>query len=161
MRLSDLYDNLQFEDFIKIIILSGQHKNKYCLNFQKIFRVQKLQSLTTFHNRIIPRSSRPEVFCWKVFLEMKSVLAPQPVSFFKKRLWHRCFPVIFAKFLRTSFLTEHLGWLLLKGQSDFQTKGLKRERQGENQSTAPDKSSITISCINPIKQKRPFYRCFE
>ena len=31
----------------------------------------------------------------------------------KKRLWHRCFPVNFAKFPRTSFLTEHLRWLLL------------------------------------------------
>ena len=28
-------------------------------------------------------------------------------------LWHRCFPVNFAKFLRTPFLTEHLRWLLL------------------------------------------------
>ena len=28
------------------------------------------------------------------------------VSFLKKILWHRCFPVNFAKFLRTSFLTE-------------------------------------------------------
>ena len=32
----------------------------------------------------------------------------------KKRLWHRCFPVNFAKFLRTSFIKEHLWWLLLK-----------------------------------------------
>ena len=33
----------------------------------------------------------------------------------KKRLWHRCFPVRFAKFLRTPFFTEHLRWLLLNG----------------------------------------------
>ena len=26
----------------------------------------------------------------------------------KKRLWHRCFPVNFAKILKTPFLTEHL-----------------------------------------------------
>ena len=26
----------------------------------------------------------------------------------KEKLWHRCFPVNFAKFSRTSFLTEHL-----------------------------------------------------
>ena len=26
----------------------------------------------------------------------------------KRRLWHRCFPVNFAKFLRTPFLTKHL-----------------------------------------------------
>ena len=31
----------------------------------------------------------------------------------KKRLWHRCFPVNFATFLRTPFFTEHLQWLLL------------------------------------------------
>ena len=30
------------------------------------------------------------------------------VSFLKKRLWHRCFPVNFAKFLRPPFLTEYL-----------------------------------------------------
>ena len=30
------------------------------------------------------------------------------------RLWHRCFPVKFEKFLRTPFFIEHLCWLLLK-----------------------------------------------
>ena len=32
----------------------------------------------------------------------------------EKRLWHRCFPVIFAKFLRIPFFKEHLWWLLLQ-----------------------------------------------
>ena len=31
-----------------------------------------------------------------------------------ERLQHRCFRVKFVKFLRTSFLTEHLRWLLLE-----------------------------------------------
>ena len=31
----------------------------------------------------------------------------------KKRLWQRCFPVNFAKFVRRTFLTERVGWLLL------------------------------------------------
>ena len=31
----------------------------------------------------------------------------------KKRLWHRCFPVNFMKFPRTSFFIEHLWWLFL------------------------------------------------
>ena len=35
-------------------------------------------------------------------------------SLLKKRLWHRCFPVNFVKFLRTPFYIEHLWWLLLK-----------------------------------------------
>ena len=32
----------------------------------------------------------------------------------RKTLWHRCFPVSFAKILRTPFIIEHLWWLLLK-----------------------------------------------
>ena len=34
-------------------------------------------------------------------------------TLFKKRLWYRCFPMNFAKFLGTPFLTEHLRPLLL------------------------------------------------
>ena len=33
--------------------------------------------------------------------------------YFNKRLWDRCFPVNFGKFLRTHFLIEQLWWLLL------------------------------------------------
>ena len=33
--------------------------------------------------------------------------------YLKKRLWHRCFPVNCANFLRTPFLTEHLWWVFL------------------------------------------------
>ena len=40
-------------------------------------------------------------------------LQGSPATLLKKRLWHRCFPVNFAKFLRTPFLTEYIRWLLL------------------------------------------------
>ena len=47
-------------------------------------------------------------------------LVPEPLvnnvagqTLSKKRLRYRCFPVDFAKFLRTPFLIEHLRWLLL------------------------------------------------
>ena len=33
--------------------------------------------------------------------------SPQPATLLKKRLCHWCFPVNFAKFLRTPFLAEH------------------------------------------------------
>ena len=60
----------------------------------------------------------------KIFLEISQIhkKAPVPESFFnkvaglrpttllKKRLWHRCFPVNFAKFLKILFLKEHLWW---------------------------------------------------
>ena len=38
----------------------------------------------------------------------------RPATLLKMRLWHRCFPVNFVKFLRTPFFIEHLWWLLLQ-----------------------------------------------
>ena len=37
----------------------------------------------------------------------------RPATLLKKRLWHRCFPMNFAKFLRTPFLQNTSGRLLL------------------------------------------------
>ena len=72
------------------------------------------------------RSSRPEVFCKKgalrnfaKFLGKHLCQSLMPATLIKKRLWHRCFPVNFAKFLRTPFLTEHLQWLLLNKDNQF------------------------------------------
>ena len=62
--------------------------------------------ITTF------RSSRPEVFCKKDVLGNFAKFTGK-ATLLKKRLWHRCFPLNFMKFLRTPFLTEHLRWLLL------------------------------------------------
>ena len=58
------------------------------------------------------RSSRPEVFCKKGVLRNFAKLTGkhlcQGLFFIKKRLWHRCFPINFVKFLRTPFFTERL-----------------------------------------------------
>ena len=74
------------------------------------------------------RSGRTEVFCKKGDLKnfakftgkhlcqslfFNKVASLKPASLLKKRLWHRCFPVNFAKFLRTLFFKEHLCWPLL------------------------------------------------
>ena len=37
----------------------------------------------------------------------------RPATLLKMRLWDRCFPVNFAKMFRTSFVLDHLWWLLL------------------------------------------------
>ena len=50
--------------------------------------------------------------CQSFFFNKVSGL--RPATSLKKRLWYRCFPVNYAKFLRTPFLTEHLRWLLLE-----------------------------------------------
>ena len=51
----------------------------------------------------------------------------RPATLLKKSLWHRCFPVNFAKFLRTPFFTEHLRWLLLY-QAVFQYDQKKQDK---------------------------------
>ena len=49
--------------------------------------------------------------CQSLFFN--KVVGLRSATLLKKRLWHRCFPVNFAKFLRPFYL-EHLWWLLLK-----------------------------------------------
>ena len=95
--------NIYFTFFLSVVDCTFSKSN-----------VKSLRILLLWHVRV--RSSRPEVFCKKAFLEIsqnsqKNTCAR--VSFLKKRLWHRCFPVNFAKFLRTYVLTEHLRWLVL------------------------------------------------
>ena len=82
--------------------------------------------------RVLPeftyRRSRAKVFCKKNVLRnfakftgkhlcqslfFKELTGLRPATVLKKKLWHRCFHVNLAKFLRTPFLTEHLRWLLL------------------------------------------------
>ena len=58
------------------------------------------------------KSSHRRCFVKKVFLVNK-VAGLRPATLFKKILWHRCFPVNFAKLLRTPFLQSTSGLLLL------------------------------------------------
>ena len=98
---------------------------RYCCSILR--RVKSHISVTqNCQNHI---SIRPEDFCKIYVLENFTkftenscvivsfsiklpVLGLQPLL--KKRLWHRCFPVNFAKFLRAPFFIEHLWWLLLE-----------------------------------------------
>ena len=50
--------------------------------------------------------------CQRLFFNKVEDLSP--ATLLNKRLCYRCFAVNFAKFLRTSFLKEHLWWLLPK-----------------------------------------------
>ena len=87
----------------------------------------------------------PEVFCKKkVFLEVlqnsqentrarvffNKVEGLRPATLLKKRLWHWCFPVNFAKFLRITFLQNTSSRLLLDIQSyENDTKSYKLLQQ--------------------------------
>ena len=77
----------------------------YSVNYQKqmFFKMGILKNLANFTGKHL---------CWSLFLI--KLQAFQACNFIKKRLQHRCFPMKFAKFIRTPFLKEHLRWLLLK-----------------------------------------------
>ena len=94
------------------------------------------------------RSSHREVFCKKVALRnfakftgkhlchslfFNKVAGLTPATLLKKRLWLRCFPVNFAKFLRmrTPFFTEYLRSLLLLLDEVPSTKKMKTRESKE------------------------------
>ena len=55
-------------------------------------------------------------------------LAASGLNFIKKILWHRCFPVNFAKSIRILFLQNTSGWLLLAlDVKKVDRKKIKRE----------------------------------
>ena len=82
-----------------------QHSSRYYLPCQKqpaeVFcKNGVLRHFTKFTGKHL---------CHSLFFN--KVLGLRLATLFKKRLWHRCFPVNFVKFLRTPFY-EHLWWLL-------------------------------------------------
>ena len=87
----------------KMIIVETKTGKLFGILWLEIFRKQK---------------HPPEVFCRKdvprnVAKFTGKHLFLKPVTLLKKSPWHKCFPINFAKFLRTSFFTERARWLLL------------------------------------------------
>ena len=82
------------------------------LKISKIFTEKHLR-WSLFFKKL--QAFRPKVTgkyqCQSLFYNKVAGLRPATLS--KKRLWHRCFPENFAKFLRITFFIEQLWWLLL------------------------------------------------
>ena len=109
--------------------------------------------------KVTYRSSHPEVFCKKGVLRnfakftgkhlcqslfLNKVVGLRRATLLRKRLWHRCFPKNFAKFLRTPFIIEHVWWLLL----DLTSEPVSRQ-------CSPSFQCFSVICSNTCKiQKR-------
>ena len=61
---------------------------------------------------IIKLQTSGKHLCRSLFFNKVSGL--RSATLLKKRPWHRGFPMNFAQFLRTPFVTEHLRWLLFR-----------------------------------------------
>ena len=59
------------------------------------------------------------VYYTKFFKNFTKFTRLKPANLLKKRLYHRCFPVNFVEFLRTSFCQKTSKWLLLVAGGDF------------------------------------------
>ena len=88
--------------------------------WHRCFPVNFTKFLRTFFYRTSPVAAS-ELYrgLWTVLWTMLTMLTIlwtmlKSATFLKKRFWHRCFPVSFAKFLRTPFLQNTSGWLLLQ-----------------------------------------------
>ena len=95
------------------LFLATQQKLVY-ENFLVTFQIQK-QLPDVFGKKGVLRNFAKftrKHLCQSLFFS--KVAGLKPATLLKQRLWHKCFPVKFAKFLIIPFLIEHLRWLLLQ-----------------------------------------------
>ena len=99
--------------------------------FQQVVKIAISKQVFTMSKQ---RGSRPDMFCKKGVLRNFVKFTGKHLCqnlFFNTAVglrlaWHRCFPVNFAKFLRTPFIIEHLWWLLLNKSKERFSKILFR-----------------------------------
>ena len=119
-----LYDRKYFcnLDWFEQTFIFVSSKVPFAKLWCEVFLQNSFQKCRSIHSQMSFRSSCPEVFCKKgVLRNLPKFTGKHPCQclFINKvagpslNLWHRCFPVNFVKFLRTSFLTEPFWWLLL------------------------------------------------
>ena len=132
-----------------------------------MFLPNSFQKCRSSRSQMFFRSSRPEMFCKKAVLRdfpkftrkhLCQSLFIRSATLFKKRPCSLVFPVNFAKFGRTPFLTEHLWWLLLVLQNRcfYKTPDIHQ------------KISVLKSLFNTVRglkahnfnKKRPQHKCF-
>ena len=109
--LTDMFSEL-LKGYKKVSVQASSHT---CLTLQKHSYIHATEA-------VVRRCSMKKVFleilqnsqentCARVQNFIKRETLAETLR--KKRIWHRWFPVNFAKFLRRPFIIEHLWWLLL------------------------------------------------
>ena len=98
------------------IVRGGQlscHPFYVILTFSFVVRIEAGDCILLLNNFLFKLLKTSYIKDSEAVARSCSVRKSVPKNFAKKRFWYRCFPVNFAKFLRTPFLAEHLRWLLL------------------------------------------------
>ena len=84
--------------------LTGLH-NKYFIELDLEAIIQRYSAKRVLRNFAKSTGKHLHQSLFKIKLQ-----ASRPATLSKKILWHRCFPVNFAKFLTTPFVKEHPRW---------------------------------------------------
>ena len=92
-----------------IQIVEDYFSHKFSRNLSEVYCSQKYQrqSFADVLKKVVFKNFAKfsgKHLCWSFILIKKDFMS----NFIKKRNQHMCFPVNFAKFLRTTFLMEHL-----------------------------------------------------
>ena len=135
--LTDLPQVGKFQNICKAVFLHFLRNESERFHFFPVrfshLRREMLSATEGFYRgsgccELLYRSSRPKLFCRKDVLKnfakfgrkdlcqslcFNKAAGHRPATLLKRRLWYRCFPVNFVKFLQISFLREHLRWILL------------------------------------------------
>ena len=106
----------KFIEWNTLQIYTTMSLSKLIMNFYFTILVSLFKSN---HRRFSMKKGVPRNFtkfigthqCQSLFFN--KVAGLRLASLLTKRLWHRCIPVSFLKFLRTTFFIERLWWLLL------------------------------------------------
>ena len=110
---------LPFYKSIQEVSWNNLHTEAYHLSYSIKHTVLYANDLS---HQPMPRSSRTEVFCRKGILRNFAKFTGKHLH---QSLWHMCFPVNFAKFLRTTFFTGNLRRLPLNVESHKNMKIIK------------------------------------
>ena len=97
-------------DDLTYVIHSCLILHNFCEIHKEPVNSQYVTAALKYGSEFHPSKKQPPVvFC-------KKSVPKNFATLLKKRLWHMCFPVNFAKFLRTSFLQNTSGRLLLNAK---------------------------------------------
>ena len=116
---------------------SRQKTDKVSRNFLSViyaqtvwfYRFRSSRSQMFFKKDLLKNSSNfpRKILCWSFFLT--KAMGLRPVILLEKRLQHRCFPVKFAKLLRTPFFQNTCGdyfWRFTKENQNHTENRVKR-----------------------------------
>ena len=105
-------------DFYVEICMYMQRKNSGCNEtLQQVFQVRSSHQRCSTKKGVLRNFTKFTRKHLRQSLFFNKVAGLRPATLLKKRLWHGCVPVKFVKFLRTPFLQNTSGGLLLSSTS--------------------------------------------